>query len=152
MGATECGVSVRGYLFDAPSVPAGGKLRWYVQDVLIPLICAMADTGRNDFIDRVHILKRMSHDELIKICAVADLGLKLTNPVSSLGNYVAHPSKITYFLAKGLLVLETVVQALESIIYLYNICLLCVPLTKTRLLHQSMSYVKAAWFFPNVAK
>ena len=75
--------------------------------------------------DRVHILSPMPHDELLKICACADVGLIFHDIDASLGNYLCHPSRLAYFIGLGLPVVATDVPVLEGLIYRHGLGVCC---------------------------
>lgn len=76
--------------------------------------------------DRVHILAPMPHENLLKICACADVGIIFHDSEGSLGNYLCHPSRLAYFLALGLPMVATDVPVLEALIYRYDLGVCCV--------------------------
>jgi glycosyltransferase involved in cell wall biosynthesis len=82
---------------------------------------------RSGLQERVHILSPMPHDDLLKICACADVGLIFHNAESSLGNYLCHPSRLAYYLALGLPVVATDVPVLAGVIYRYGLGECCNP-------------------------
>lgn len=80
-----------------------------------------------DLVDRVSFLEPMPHDDLLKICACADVGLIFHDAEASLGNYLCHPSRLAYFVALGLPVLGSDVPVLESVIYQHDLGVCCSP-------------------------
>ncbi len=80
-----------------------------------------------DLVDRVCILEPMPHDDLLKICACADVGMIFYDVEASLGNYFCHPSRLAYFVALGLPVVATDVPVLESVVYRYSLGVCCSP-------------------------
>lgn len=75
--------------------------------------------------DRVRLLSPLPHDDLLKICACADVGLIFHDIEGSLGNYLCHPSRLAYFLALGLPVIASDVPVLEGVIYRYGLGVCC---------------------------
>jgi glycosyltransferase involved in cell wall biosynthesis len=81
--------------------------------------------GKLGIQDRVHTLSPMSHDDLLKICACADVGLIFYDVGASLGNSLCHPSRLAYFLGLGLPVVATDVPVLEALVYRYSLGVCC---------------------------
>lgn len=88
---------------------------------------------RHGMQSRVHVLAPMSHDDLLKICACADVGLIFHDAESSLGNYLCHPSRLAYFVALGLPVVATDVPVLEALVYRYGLGVCCPPTEPARI-------------------
>lgn len=82
---------------------------------------------------RIHILAPMSHDDLLKICACADVGLIFYDAEASLGNYLCHPSRLAYFVALGLPVVATDMPMIEALIYRYGLGICCPPTEPERI-------------------
>lgn len=82
---------------------------------------------------RVHILATMPHDDLLKICACADVGLIFHDAEASLGNYLCHPSRLAYFVALGLPVVATDVPVVEALVYRYGLGYCCSPAEPERI-------------------
>lgn len=89
---------------------------------------ACRDVIRDRRIDgRVHLLAPMEHAEIVRLCANADVGLIFHDVWASLGNYLAHPGRLSYLIALGVPVVASSVPNLESVIYRYGLGVCCSP-------------------------
>lgn len=77
--------------------------------------------------ERVHILNPMSHDDVLKLCASADVGLIFHDVDAGIGNYFCHPGRLAYYVALGLPLVASNVPALEAVVYRYGLGLCCSP-------------------------
>ena len=77
--------------------------------------------------ERVHLLQRATHEDVVKLCACADVGLIFHDMDAGIGNYFCHPGRLAYYVALGLPLVASNVPVVEALVYKFGLGACCSP-------------------------